>query len=211
MIDLPELELPPAFEPYVLDGLSPREMDRIMRGIKGGMLGYSALLNDPPTTALTFNTFTGPQDVTSNTTNPPYVLPANFLDRPGQILHVYAAGTFSTTATPTLVMGTYYGTTVLGVNVALTTASGAATLPWCLETWTKLQTAGTAGAVVTRGVLVYGTTLTAVTTIPVPGIALANVAIDTTVAAPLTVKATWSASSASNIIVTHQFFVESYN
>jgi hypothetical protein len=201
----------PRFKPWTLDGLSPREMQRIMAGVRGGMLGYNALLNDPPPGAMTFNTFTGPLDVTSNTVNAPFVMPANTLDRPGQMIHTYAAGTFSTTGTPTLVMGTYLGTTVLAVNVALTTASGAVTLPWCLETWTKVAGTGTAGLLNTRGNLVYGTTLTAITNIPVPGIALANVTADTTAAAAWTVKATWSTSSASNIVVTHQYFVESYN
>lgn len=174
------------------------------------MAGYESLLNEPLRTTITNNTFTGPQDITSSTTAPPLVIPANFIQR-GTTLKTTAFGTFSTTGTPTLVMGPYWGTTVLGVNVALTTASGAATLAWRLETTTTFHTDGSAGAAVTQGFLDYGTTLTATTRIPVPGIALATVAVDTTAAAAWTVKATWSSSSASNIIVLYGYFVECLN
>lgn len=176
------------------------------------MPGYETLLNQPILAAITNNTFTAALDITSTTTQPPMVIPANFIMPDGNsIIKVSAFGTFSTTGTPTLVLGTYWGTTVLAVNVALTTASGAATLPWRLETTTMVRAAGTSGAAMTQGFLDYGTTLTATTRIPVPGIALATVAIDTTAAAALTVKATWSASSSSNIVVTHGFTVECLN
>lgn len=174
------------------------------------MAGYESLLNEPLLAAITNNTFTGPQDLTSSTTQPAFVIPANFVQR-GTTIKVVAFGTFSTTGTPTLVVGPYWGTTVLGVNVALTTASGAATLAWRLETTTVFRSDGTSGAAMTQGFLDYGTTLTATTRIPVPGIALATVAVDTTAAAALTVKGTWSASSASNIVVTHGFTVECLN
>jgi hypothetical protein len=60
---------------------------------------------------------------------------------------------------------------------------------------------------VTKGYLKYGTTVAAVTEIPVPGIALAAVNVDNTAAAELSVQATWSASSASNIVVLHGLYI----
>jgi hypothetical protein len=143
---------------------------------------------------------------------PVYTQQANTLV-PGSIIKMVAWGTFSTTGTPTLVLGPYLGTTALAVNVALTTASGAVTLPWHFEVRTIVRTAGqaTIGTAMSQGFLDYGTTLTAVTRIPVPGIAAATVAIDTTTAQTLTPKATWSASSASNIVVLHGLTLEGLN
>jgi len=103
------------------------------------------------------------------------------------------------------------GATVLGVNVALTTASGAVTLPWRLYTTTRVRAASVPSAVVTltQGWLMYETTLTAaVTIIPIPGIALATVNVDNSAAAEWSVQATYSASSASNIVVLHDLSVE---
>lgn len=174
------------------------------------MAGYAAILNQPLQALVNLNTFTGPSDFTSTTTQPPLVLPANFLKK-GMILHMTASGTFSTTGTPTFVVGPYYGSTVLGVNVAFTTASGAATLPWHMETWTQIFTDGSAGTAWTDGSLTYGTTFTAVTTIPIPGIAQAAVAVDTTAATALTMKATCSASSGSNIWICYKYVVECLN
>jgi len=56
--------------------------------------------------------------------------------------------------------------------------------------------------------LIYGTTLTAVTMIPVPGIALATTTVDNSAAAAWSVQATYSASSSSNIVVLHGWSVE---
>lgn len=174
------------------------------------MAGYAQLLNNPPIAAITTNTFTGPTDISFSTTQPPYTVGAGQLKR-GDVIHTLTWGSFSTTGTPTAVVGPYWGTTVLGVNVALTTASGAATLPWRMETWSTVQAIGSAGAIVTNGLLTYGTTLTAVTTIPIPGIAQAAVAVDTTAAATWTTKWTWSASSASNIVVTYGHYITNQN
>lgn len=174
------------------------------------MAGYESLISKPLEASINNNTFTAAQDITSSTTQPPLVIPANFVSK-GTTIKTTAFGTFSTTGTPTLILGTYWGTTALAVNVALTTASGAVTLPWRLETLSLWRTDGTAGAVVTQGFLDYGTTLTATTRIPVPGIALATVTTDTTAAAIFSVKATWSASSASNIIITHGVAIECLN
>lgn len=179
---------------------------------------YASQLNDPLLAANTINTFTGPQDLIRATGNgtfqaQPLILPVNYL-KAGTTIRTEAFGTFSTTGTPTLVFGVYTGVattyTALSVNVALTTASGAATLPWHLRTITKIRSTSNYAACVsmTQGELWYGTTLTATTQVPIPGIALATVNIDNSVAIEWAVCATFSASSASNIIVLHDWTVE---
>lgn len=180
-------------------------------------LTYANQLNDPMIAANSINTITGPNNVIRLTgASPggalaaqPCTIPVNYL-KSGTVIRTEAWGTFSTTGTPTLVFGVYFGTTVLGVNVALTTASGAATLPWHLRTVSQVRSTAVAAAipVVTQGELIYGTTLTAVTMIPIPGIALATVNVDNTAAAEWSVQVTYSASSASNIIVTHGLTIE---
>src|SRR4051812_2481753 len=104
---------------------------------------YVNQLNDPLLAAVTSNTFTGPQDLVAGTVAPaaqPCTIPANYV-KPGTAIRTTAWGSFSTTGTPTLVFGVYYGTVVLAVNVALTTASGASALLWHLETTTHVRSA----------------------------------------------------------------------
>jgi hypothetical protein len=173
---------------------------------------YANQLSDPLLAAVTSDTFTAAQDLTAGThaaAAQPCIIPVNYL-KTGGVYRTEAWGSFSSTGTPTLVFGTYYGTTALAVNVALTTASGAVTLPWHLRTVTHIRSGSpnTAVVTITQGELWYGTTLTATTQIPVPGIALATVTVDNSAAQPWTVKATCSASSASNIVVLHGWSVE---
>jgi hypothetical protein len=168
---------------------------------------YSSQLNDPLLAAVTNNTFTGPQNLIkagAAYAAQPTIIPVNYL-KPGSYIRTEAFGTFSTTGTPTLVFGLYYGATVLGVNAALTTASGAVTLDWHMRLNTFVRSAAVPSAVVTMtaGELWYGTTLTAITQIPIPGTALATVSVDNSTANELSVQATYSASSASNIVVLH--------
>lgn len=172
---------------------------------------YANQLNDPLLAAVTSDTFTGPQDLVAGThaaNAQPCVIPVNYFKN-GSTLWTRAAGSFSTTATPTFVFGVYYGATALAVNVAFTAASGAVTLPWLLDLETTVRTTSpdTAVVTITNGYLTYGTTLTAVTTIPVPGIAAATVTLDNTGAQAWAVKATCGTSSSSNIVVMHSFRV----
>ena len=91
----------------------------------------------------------------------------------------------------------------------MTTASGAATLPWHMETVSFVRSTAvpTAVPIVTKGYLKYGTTVSAVTEIPIPGIALAAVNVDNSAAAELSVQATYGTSSASNIVVMHGLYI----
>lgn len=152
------------------------------------------------------NTFTTKQDVSPA---PVPVIPGGKL-RPGSQLHVKAKGSFSTTGTPTLTLGFWFGTRALSItgDIALssviTTGSGAAEWPWEME-WDGVCTAiGASGTLLGSGHLKLGTSLTALSVVPVPITnALRTVTIDTTIERAIGVSATWSASSASNQVTTN--------
>jgi len=177
---------------------------------------YCSQLNDPLLAANTIASFTGPQNLIKTTGNAAYVaqptiIPANYL-KPGTCIRTEAGGTFTNASTtPTLVLGTYYGAVALGVNVALTEASVASVqLPWRLRTLTVVRAAAVPSAVVTitHGELWYGTSLSAVVQIPIPGIALATVNVDNSAAAEWSVQATCGTSAAGNAITLHQLIIE---
>lgn len=156
-------------------------------------------------------TFTARQDVSPQ---PLPVIPAGKL-RPGSQLEIDARGAFSTTGTPTLVLGFYIGTQAAAITTALaessviTTGTGAASWPWELH-WEGIVTAiGTAGSITGQGTLVLGTALTAyAAAVPIPiSAALRSVAIDTTIARAIGVCATWGTSSASNTVQVYKHSV----
>lgn len=168
-----------------------------------------------------FNTFTTRQDVSFNATTFPLPTIMPYQLRPGTSIRINASGEFSTTATPTLSIGVYIGaavvapatiTTVIAENTAITTGTGAASWPWYLE-WMGLCTVtGSSGSVTGNGFLTYGTSLTAVTTVPIPStLALRTITWDTSIARSIGVCATWSASSASNSIKTYDIKVSLVN
>jgi hypothetical protein len=141
---------------------------------------------------------------------PQIILPANLLDV-GQVIRMKAFGVFSTTGTPTIILGFYYGGiagTALAASAAITTASAAANFPWEMEYEGRVRSTSATGTIMGRGTLQLGTSLTAVAVSPIPVTALATVTINTTVANPITVGTTWSAASASNTITCHHFSVE---
>lgn len=126
----------------------------------------------------------------------------------GAVIRVTAYGVFSTTVTPTLLIGTYYGATALGTTGAITTGSGVANVPWRIETLTFVRAIGTAAASITQGFCAFGTTVAATSFLPIPNTALATVNIDTTTAQTISVKAQWGTASASNTITCHGGLVE---
>jgi hypothetical protein len=134
--------------------------------------------------------------------------------RPGVRVKIEAEGQFSTTGTPTLVLGLAFGTVgatgalatpvVIAESSAITTASGAAAFPWRMEYRGLVTAFGTSGSITGCGNLEYGTSLTAVTSVPIPiTLALRTVAVDTTVARGVGVIATWGTSSASNTLTVY--------
>lgn len=172
---------------------------------------WEAVLNSPGNGAgAAYNTSTTITDVSAA---PQLVLPANFM-YPGQSFRLTAFGVFSTTVTPTLRLGFYYGG-VAGVSLAdtgaVTTASGVTNVPWRLELTSTVRTVGATGTIISQGFCDFGTAVATATHLPLPNTALATVTIDTTAAKALTVGATWGTSSASNTLTCHQFLVEAMN
>lgn len=176
---------------------------------------YANQLNDPLLAANTIASFTGPNNLIRATgASPggayvaqPCIIPQNYYKN-GTEIYVRASGTFTNASTtPTMVIGLYHDTTPLAVNVALTETSVASVqLPWWLEVLMTVRNTTVPSAVVTftSGTLTYGTSLTAVTTIPVPGTAQATVNVDNSAAKELSVQATCGTSSASNTITLHK-------
>jgi len=159
----------------------------------------------PTAVGASFGTFTTRQDVSPQ----PLPVVQGYQLRLGSKIKIEAEGEFSTTGTPTLVLGFYIGTaagaitTVIAESAAITTASAAAALPWRLEYRGIVTTLGVSGACVGMGDLELGTTLTAFSDNAIPATqALRTIVWDTTIARAIGVCATWGASSASNTVKT---------
>lgn len=171
---------------------------------------WASLLNSPqPTAAGT--ALASSTTLTDVSVAPQFVLPANFLQA-GSALRFTAFGTFSNTATPTLLLGVYYGGVAgvaLAATGATTTTTGATNWPWRVELTTTIRTVGSSGTAISQGFVDLATSLTAVTRIPIPATALATVTVDTTAAKALTIGAQWGTSSASNTLTLHGFQIES--
>jgi hypothetical protein len=145
--------------------------------------------------------------LTDISATPNIVLPANFLEV-GMTLWFTAWGRFSTTATPTLLLGLYYGA-VAGVAVcatsAVTTPSGVTNQTWRFEGEARVRSVGSSGTIIGVGVV---ENISTVATNMAPATAPATATIDTTAAKALTIGAQWGTNSASNTITCHHFAVE---
>jgi hypothetical protein len=174
-------------------------------------------LNDPLLAANTIASFTGPQNLIMTTGNAAYVaqpciIPQGYY-KPGTTIRTWASGTFkNASTTPTMAIGLYHDTTVLGINAALTETTGASIeMPWWLWLTTVIRSTVVPSAVVTftSGILFYGTSLTVITTpLPVPATAQATVTCDNSAAKELAVKATCGTSAAGNTITLHELVFE---
>lgn len=146
-----------------------------------------------------FGTFTTFQDVSPT----PHPMLYGGQLRIQSKLELEAWGRFSTTVTPTLQLGFYFGTAavILAASSAITTASGAAAFMWHLKYNGIVTAVGATGSITGAGLLDLGTSLTAMSTTPMPVTdAARTVAIDTTINKELGVGAAYSASSASNTV-----------
>lgn len=141
---------------------------------------------------------------------PQITVPANVLET-GSEIEITAQGQFSTTGTPTLLLGFYYGGVAgaaLAASSAITTGSAAAAWPFMMQYRGIIRSIGTAGSIKGEGRLYLGTSLTAfaVSAIPVTA-ATRAVTIDTTAAKTITVGAQWGTSSASNTLTCYDISV----
>lgn len=122
----------------------------------------------------------------------------------GVELELNASGFFSNTGAPTLLLGFYYGGVAgvaLAASSAVTTTSGVTGVPWQLYYRGRVRATGTSGSILGQGLLQLGTSLTAVTTRPIPEtLAARTVTIDTTIVKTITVGAQWGTNSASNTL-----------
>ena len=133
----------------------------------------------------------------------------------GSEIIVEAWGRFSTTGTPTVILGLYRGTAndpvttspeILAVSTAKTMTTGATNWEWhCWYLGRVLSTGTTTtgGLIIGSGYWRFGTSLTAWTEVRWPETAPATVAIDTTQPKGLAIGWTWSASSGSNDVSAH--------
>lgn len=157
-----------------------------------------------------YNTSTTITDVSAA---PNHVLAANQLAIGTQIT-LDTFGTFSNTATPTLLLGFYYGGvagTALAATSAITTTTGATNWQFSMYYRGIVRSVGSSGTIIGAGWIDLATSLTAVTHRPIPETALATVTIDTTTSKALTVGATWGTNSASNTLTCFYFDVQVSN
>lgn len=141
---------------------------------------------------------------------PNITLPANLLEL-GTEIEISAMGQFSTTGTPTLLLGFYYGGVAgaaLAASSAITTGTGAAAWPFLLRYRGVIRAVGSSGSINGQGELLLGTSLTAFTVRPIPEVAASRtVTIDTTTAKAITLGAQWGTSSASNTLTCNDISV----
>jgi hypothetical protein len=147
-------------------------------------------------------------DISSGT--PQCTVPANQLEV-GTEIDLLAYGQFSTTGTPTLLLGFYYGGvagSAIAASSAVTTGSAAAAWPFILRYSGVVRSTGSSGTIVGQGELLLGTALTAFSSRPIPETAAARtLTIDTTAAKAVTVGAQWGTSSASNTVTCNRLRV----
>jgi len=164
----------------------------------------------PPLNILAGSAYNTSVTLTDVSPAPQVVLPANALDN-GMILRLTAFGVFSTTVTPTLLLGFYYGGvagTALAASAATATASSVTNVPFRMEWCGRVRTTGTTGTIFGQGWLDLGLTVATVTHSPLPVTALAAVTVDTTTAKAVTVGAQWGTSNAANTLTCHHFSAE---
>lgn len=133
----------------------------------------------------------------------------------GSRITIDASGIASNTATPTLILGVYWGGvagTALAVSTAKTTTTAMTNWQWDLHLIVRVLTVGplstSSSMMPINGYWRLPTSLTAWTEIRLPETAPASVtSLDTSVNKVISVGATWSAASASNTITCHDMRV----
>lgn len=108
---------------------------------------WESLLNSPQPTADGTALASSVTLTDISPVNPTVTLPANF-QYPGSAFKLTAFGIFSTTATPTLLLGFYYGGvagTAIVTSGAITTGSGVTNVPWHMEAYLTVRSVGATG------------------------------------------------------------------
>lgn len=145
----------------------------------------------------------------------PQITLAAYMLENGSEIEVMVFGEFSTTGTPTLLLGIYFGGVAgvaLAASTAITTGSAAASWPFQMHYRGVVRSAGATGSINGQGTLHLGTSLTAFSVRPIPEVAAnRTVTIDTTTAKTITAGAQWGTSSASNTITVNDISVKLVN
>jgi hypothetical protein len=129
----------------------------------------------------------------------------------GQRIRLIGYGIFSTTGTPNLTLGGYYGGvagTALATTGTVATGNNAASWPWRLQLEIEVRTLGTSGTLWCNGIVYLGTSLTAMTPLWIPNSQTQPITVNTTTANALTIGATWGTPSSSNTITCEDAYIE---
>lgn len=147
---------------------------------------------------------------------PNVTIPANYM-QDGRTLRITAFGELSTTATPTIIFGLRWGGvggTLLAACDAITCTNNSSKLMWKVQIYVTTRTNGSSGTLFTTGEVVVDLT-TSTETHQIFGVAGNDTPVATTVDltadTALAFTATWSASSASNTLTCHNYYIESLN
>lgn len=131
----------------------------------------------------------------------------------GQRWRFTAYGIVSTTSTPTLNLGIYYGGvagTALCTSGNVTMTASASSWWWQVQVFMEVRTVGSSGTVWCQGYFDNPTSSTAVTRLQMSATAQAA-SINTTTNSALTCGATWGTASSSNTITCEGFIIEQMN
>lgn len=176
--------------------------------------GYVNLGNNQPVSAYAGTALANSNTLTDVSPVPQYTV-AKGAFQPGMAIRCHGRLTFSATATPTLLLGIYWGG-VAGTKICAigaTTTGNGTNWPIIVDALitcraSALPSSTTIGG---SGSVDLGTSLTAVTRIPMDASAFATVSVDSTVAKDITLGAQWGAASASNTLTVQQWVVEFLN
>jgi hypothetical protein len=131
----------------------------------------------------------------------------------GQRWRFTAYGIVSTTSTPTLNLGIYYGGiagTALCTAGTVTMTASASSWWWRIQVEMQVRTLGSTGTVWCQGWFDNPTSATAVTRLQMSATAQ-TVTINTTTNSALTCGATWGTASSSNTITCEDLIIEQLN
>lgn len=147
---------------------------------------------------------------------PNVTIPANYM-QDGRTIRITAFGELSTTGTPTIIFGFRWGGvagTALAISDAITTTNNSSKLMWRVQMYITTRTNGSSGTLFATGDVTVDLTTSTQTT-QVFGVAGNDTpvaaTVDLTADTALSFTATWSASSSSNTLTCHNYYIESLN
>lgn len=141
----------------------------------------------------------------------PIIVPADLLEKGSRLILDAQCQMTSTSATPTAILGFYYGGTggiALAVSGLLPIANATA-LPIWMHYEGKIRLTGSSGSIIGQGWVKNGTSLTAWTDNPIPiTAALRTVTIDTATRKQLSVGCTLSVTTGAPTFIVNDFAAE---